>query len=156
MPFYQQIVTLKPRTNPVDITRIFRKLASNILMQGGMVRAVTNHGVRVLPYRFHSKYIVSETESRWFSSGRWVSAYFDVHPDVAKRCEELLFDEDTVLRVSTLRPRTKMDAMRSTHLKSNPWEIERAKRLGIPIDSKCYTPGPNASIGSNTRRIGSA
>lgn len=70
--------------------------------------------------------------------------------------QELLFDEDTVLRVSTLRPRTKMDAMRSTHLKSNPWEIERAKRLGIPIDSKCYTPGPNASIGSNTRRIGSA
>lgn len=82
-----QIVTLKPRTNPVDLSRIFRKLAENVLQDGGMVRAVTNHGIRVLPYRFHSKHNVSETESRWFTSGRWVSAYFDCHPTIAKKME---------------------------------------------------------------------
>lgn len=64
--------------------------------------------------------------------------------------QEILWEEDKVLRVSTLRPRTKMDAIRSTHLKSNPWEIERAKRLGIPIDFKAYTPGPVATIEERT------
>lgn len=83
----RQIVTLKPRTNPVDLTRIFRMVAKNVLEDGGIVRAVTNHGIRVLPYRFHSKHNVSDHESRWFTSGRWVSAYYDVNPSVAKRME---------------------------------------------------------------------
>lgn len=82
-----QIVTLKPRTNPIDLTRIFRKVANRVLDEGGNVRAVVNHGIRILPYRFHSKHSVSESENRWFSSGRWISAYYDAHPAVVKEVE---------------------------------------------------------------------
>lgn len=51
------------------------------------MRSVANHGVRVLPYRFHSKHDIKEKDERWFSSGRWASAYYDASPAVAKKME---------------------------------------------------------------------
>lgn len=82
-----QIVTLRPRTNPSDLTAIFRRAATVILQEGGVVRSVANHGIRVLPYRFHSKHDIKEDDKRWFCSGRWVSAYYDANPAVAQRME---------------------------------------------------------------------
>ncbi|CAM9533199.1 unnamed protein product, partial [Discosporangium mesarthrocarpum] len=122
-----QIVTLKPRTNPIDLTRIFRKLASQIVDNGGVVRSVHNHGIRPCPYRFHSKHAVGD-ESRWFSSGRWVSAYYDANPEIMDRMEKYLWKEDRVLRVTTLKPRVRMDAITSMHSRSNPWDIELRAR----------------------------
>lgn len=83
----RQIVTLRPRTNPADLTNIFRRAAAAILHEGGVVRSVANHGIRVLPYRFHSRHDIQENDNRWFSSGRWVSAYYDASPAVAKKME---------------------------------------------------------------------
>lgn len=51
------------------------------------MRSVANHGIRVLPYRFHSKHDIKEKDDRWFSSGRWASAYYDASPAVAKKME---------------------------------------------------------------------
>lgn len=62
-------------------------MASNVLQEGGVVRSVANHGIRVLPYRFHSKHDLGEETSRWFCSARWASAYFDAKPAVAERME---------------------------------------------------------------------
>lgn len=84
---HDQIVTLRPRTNPTDLTNIFRRAAAVILEEGGVVRSVANHGIRVLPYRFHSKHDIKEKDDRWFCSGRWASAYYDASPAVAKKME---------------------------------------------------------------------
>ncbi|CBN74627.1 conserved unknown protein [Ectocarpus siliculosus] len=142
MVFYQQIVTLRPRTNPTDLTNIFRRAAAVILEEGGVVRSVANHGVRVLPYRFHSKHDIKEKDDRWFSSGRWASAYYDASPAVAKKMEEQLWAEDKVIRVSTRRPATKMDRIASTHERSNPWDMEWRNRNGIeqPVHNRRRTP----------------
>lgn len=86
-PVVVKIVTLRPRTNPSDLTAIFRRAASVILQEGGVVRSIANHGVRVLPYRFHSRHDLKEDDKRWFSSGRWASAYYDASPGVAERME---------------------------------------------------------------------
>lgn len=51
------------------------------------MRSVANHGIRVLPYRFHSKHDIKENDNRWFSSGRWASAYYDASPAVARKME---------------------------------------------------------------------
>lgn len=51
------------------------------------MRSVANHGIRVLPYRFHSKHDIKENDNRWFSSGRWASAYYDGSPAVAQKME---------------------------------------------------------------------
>lgn len=51
------------------------------------MRSVVNHGIRVLPYRFHSRHDIKEKDNRWFSSGRWASAYYDASPAVAKKME---------------------------------------------------------------------
>ncbi|CAN0560350.1 unnamed protein product, partial [Ectocarpus sp. 12 AP-2014] len=137
-----KIVTLRPRTNPTDLTNIFRRAAAVILEEGGVVRSVANHGVRVLPYRFHSKHDIKEKDDRWFSSGRWASAYYDASPAVAKKMEEQLWAEDKVIRVSTRRPSTKMDRIASTHERSNPWDMEWRKRNGIeqPVHNRRRTP----------------
>ena len=82
-----QIVTLRPRTNPTDLTNIFRRAAAVILQEGGVVRSVANHGIRVLPYRFHSRHDIKENDDRWFASGRWASAYYDASPAVAEKME---------------------------------------------------------------------
>ncbi|CAM9188726.1 unnamed protein product, partial [Choristocarpus tenellus] len=118
-----QLVTLKPRTNPTDLTRIFRWVAKAVIDQGGVVRSVHNHGVKPLPYQFHSKHAVGD-ESRWFSSGRWVSTYFDANPATMQKVEKAVWKEDRVLRVTTIKPSIRMDKITSTHLPSNPWEIE--------------------------------
>lgn len=41
----------------------------------------------MLPYRFHSRHDIKEKDDRWFSSGRWASAYYDASPAVAERME---------------------------------------------------------------------
>ena len=58
-----------------------------ILHEGGVVRSIANHGIRVLPYRFHSMHDIKENDVRWFSSGRWISAYYDASPAVAEKME---------------------------------------------------------------------
>ncbi|CAM9224712.1 unnamed protein product, partial [Pylaiella littoralis] len=137
-----QIVTLRPRTNPTDLTNIFRRAAAVVLEEGGVVRSVVNHGIRVLPYRFHSRHDIKENDNRWFTSGRWASAYYDASPAVAKKMEQQLWAEDKVIRVSTRRPSTKMDRISSTHERSNPWDMEWRKRNGIeqPVHNRRRTP----------------
>lgn len=82
-----QVVALRPRTNPSDLTAIFRRAAALVLQEGGVVRSVANHGIRVLPYRFHSRHDVREGDQRWFGSARWASTYYDASPDVAEQME---------------------------------------------------------------------
>lgn len=56
-----------------------------------MVRSIANHGIRVLPYRFHSRHDIKENDVRWFSSGRWISAYYDASPAVAEIMEVCIY-----------------------------------------------------------------
>ncbi|CAM9384019.1 unnamed protein product [Laminaria digitata] len=85
---------------------------------------------------------IKENDVRWFSSGRWISAYYDASPAVAERMEKQLWAEDKVVRVATVRPSTKMDRIASTHERSNPWDMEWRRRNGIdqPVHNRRRTP----------------
>ncbi|CAM9775109.1 unnamed protein product [Chrysoparadoxa australica] len=124
MPFYHQVAVLKPTLQPHDLTRIYRRVCKEILKSGGIVRCVEHHGLRSLPYRFQSKHQV-ENEERYYKEGRWVSAYFDCAPKGLSAIHEVLRVEEGILRYTNLRPKTKLDLIR-THHKSNPWNPEYA------------------------------
>lgn len=49
MPLYQQVVLLNPKASVNTLTGLFRKHARKVFELGGNIRAIENHGVRVLP-----------------------------------------------------------------------------------------------------------
>ncbi|CAM9494702.1 unnamed protein product, partial [Phaeothamnion confervicola] len=118
-PFALQIVVWKPRTSPAELTRVYRRLAKTVIRMGGVVRQVENHGERRAPYRFRSR-TMSADLVRYHASARWVSAYYDADSSVKDELDRQLKVEENMLRMTTLRPQTKMDKVAS-HMKYNPW-----------------------------------
>lgn len=51
MPLYHQILLINPAKSPTLVAEMFRRYARFVIAEGGVLRGIENHGVRVLPAR---------------------------------------------------------------------------------------------------------
>jgi ribosomal protein S6 len=51
MPTYQQILVALPKCDKTELCNIVRRYANVVLENGGVLRGVDNHGLRMLPER---------------------------------------------------------------------------------------------------------
>lgn len=49
MPLYHHLIMALPRSTPEALTEVFRRYAKTVILNGGNIRAIENHGVRELP-----------------------------------------------------------------------------------------------------------
>ncbi len=51
MPLYQQIILVAPKQGLDKVQEVFKNYVLTVLRNGGVVRAIENHGIRPLPER---------------------------------------------------------------------------------------------------------
>jgi ribosomal protein S6 len=112
------------------LTNIVKKISHEIVDNGGIVRAVHNHGIRDLPHRFRAKY-PDRQGNRYFTKGRFFSLYYDCNPTTMRQVEQLLSMEEDVLRKTHLRARSPLDAVNNMREKRNPYIQEVLKQEEI-------------------------
>ena len=103
-----------------ELTNLFRKCAKLVLEQGGVFRSCENYGLKRLPHRMTSRHASAGMEGRYNYFGRHVAMHYDCAPNAKPQLEFLLKQHVDVLRVTTLKPRTRMDKVNSKKT-SNPW-----------------------------------
>ncbi|KAJ8609458.1 hypothetical protein CTAYLR_005428 [Chrysophaeum taylorii] len=120
MPLYHSIVTTTALMQPRDLTNLFRRCAKQINAQGGVFRSCENYGLKAFPHRVRSRHASAGSENRYHYFGRKVAMYYDCSATTLTLVEHSLKMNEGVLRVHTLRPKTKMDKVNSLR-KDNPW-----------------------------------
>ena len=127
---YRQIGSLELLFVVTDfhaLSDIMKKMALEVVENGGIVRAVHNHGIRSLPHRFKARYADKEG-NRYYSNGRFVSFYYDSNPATMRQVEQVLKLEEDVLRNTHLKARSILDYVNITHEAKNPY-IQEVKRM---------------------------
>mmetsp|Transcript_10629 Transcript_10629/g.22342 ORF Transcript_10629/g.22342 Transcript_10629/m.22342 type:complete len:158 (-) Transcript_10629:148-621(-) len=118
MPLYHSVIITLAEMPKREVADMLKKSCHTIFDNGGWVRAAENHGVRDLPYRMRSPY--SSEEERYQKSARYLSLYFDAHPNTKGDMELALRLNEKVLRFNTFRQYSVADEVRSLQRK-NVW-----------------------------------
>mmetsp|Transcript_22939 Transcript_22939/g.35310 ORF Transcript_22939/g.35310 Transcript_22939/m.35310 type:complete len:136 (+) Transcript_22939:113-520(+) len=128
MVFYELLMTTKDVIPYKALTELTKSIAHKVVENGGIVRGVQNHGIRVLPNRFRARYPDETTGSRYFQKGRFISLYYDSSPKVMSEVGSLVKMHDDVLRETHLKVRNKMWYVNIVNEKKNPY-IQRVKAM---------------------------
>eukprot|EP00622_Pseudochattonella_farcimen_P003292 FR738432.1.p1 GENE.FR738432.1~~FR738432.1.p1 ORF type:complete len:158 (+),score=19.89 FR738432.1:122-595(+) len=130
MPLYHSVIVTLAKMPAKETVKMLKDSCHTIFDNGGWVRACENHGVRPLPYRFRSPY--SPEEERYQRSARFLSLYYDSHPNTKVDMELNLRLNEKVLRFMTFRKPSVADEVRSQQRK-NVWNaranVEVEKRM---------------------------
>lgn len=102
------------------LTRLVKNVSLKVVENGGVVRSIRNHGIRDLPHRFRAKY-PDTLGNRYYKKGRFLSIYYDASPLTMRQVESLISMDDTVLRQTHLKTRSKLDYVNVTNPKYNPY-----------------------------------
>jgi ribosomal protein S6 len=103
-----------------SLTALMKQVSMKIVENGGIVRSIQNHGVREFPHRVKAKYPDFRTGQRYYDQGRYISVYYDSNPVTQKNVEIILQRSEDVLRMSTLRARSKLDYITMEREGKNP------------------------------------
>lgn len=110
MPFYHHLITFKPYARPADLSKFFTNLTKFVAARQGVVRGVENHGVRAVAHRIKAPQR-TEAEPRYNTEARFVTAHIDIGSMHASELIAEVRKNDDVLRLTVLKPPTKMDAV---------------------------------------------
>ena len=133
MVFYEAVVTTKWTTHFHDLTRLVKNMSLEIVNNGGVVRAVHNHGVRDLPHRFKARYR-DAAGKRYFRKGRFFSVYYESNPEVRDQVEQICKLNEEVLRSTTLKARSILDVVNVQVPKKNPFLTKEHRHSGIDFE----------------------
>jgi len=103
-----------------------RKVCYEVVDNGGIVRAVHNHGIRDLPHRFKAKF-ADKRGNRYYGKGRFISLYYDSNPSTMRQVEQLLTMDEDVLRNTHLKARSVLDFVNVDRERRNPY-VQQVKR----------------------------
>jgi ribosomal protein S6 len=101
-------------------------MSYKVVEGGGIVRSIRNHGIRDLPHRFRAKFPDTQG-NRYYQKGRFISFYYDASPGTMRQVESVISMDDTVLRQTHLRARSKLDFVNNPNENQNPY-IKRVLR----------------------------
>ena len=102
------------------LTRLVKKVSHQVVDGGGIVRSIRNHGIRDLPHRFRAKFPDTQG-NRYYKKGRFISIYYDASPGTMRQVESVITLDDTVLRQTHLKARSKLDYVNNPNERKNPY-----------------------------------
>ena len=119
MPLYQQLILCMPKFPNEGLVDLFKRHAKLIMINGGVVRIIENHGIRYLPERAKRRYAtLSGHRLTW--NARFVTATFDASPYCLSEAERFLRNEEGVLRFHSMKQDSAIERIRSRNWR-NPY-----------------------------------
>jgi ribosomal protein S6 len=114
------------------LTNLMKKVSHEVVGNGGIVRAIHNHGIRDLPHRFKAKF-PDKQGNRYYQKGRFISVYYDSSPATMRQVEQVLKMDEEVLRNTHLKTRSILDFVNIAREERNPFikqvnQIQREQR----------------------------
>jgi ribosomal protein S6 len=103
-----------------ELTQLVKKMSLTVVNNGGIVRAIHNHGIRDLPHRFRARY-PDRMGNRYYTKGRFFSFYYNCNPYTVRQLENMLVMEPDVLRKMNLRARSSLDVVNIVKEDRNPY-----------------------------------
>ena len=115
------------------LTKLVKDISHKVVVNGGIVRSIQNHGIRDLPHRFRSKFPDKEG-TRYYEKGRFISVYYDASPTTMQEVETVISRNTVVLRSTHLKARNKLWEVNIAREDKNPWikkvlEMEEAEKM---------------------------
>jgi|UPI000581A5F7 ribosomal protein S6 len=120
MVFYECVLTAKNTAHFHTLTELMKKLSTEVVKGGGIVRGIHNHGIRDLPHRFQARYADSQG-NRYYQKGRFISIYYDSNPTTMRQVEQTLSMDENVLRNTHLKARSVLDYVNIAREERNPY-----------------------------------
>jgi small subunit ribosomal protein S6 len=102
------------------LTKLVKCVSHKVVEGGGIVRSIRNHGIRDLPHRFRAKFPDTQG-NRYYTKGRFISVYYDASPGTMRQVESVISMDDTVLRQTHLKARSKLDFVNHPKQAQNPY-----------------------------------
>ena len=91
MPCYRLLCLARPETTPEYLAKMFKDVARLVYREKGVVREVSNLGIRPLAYRMKNR-------RQYFEDARWLQAVYDVSPAALGEVEKMLKQEEAVIK----------------------------------------------------------
>lgn len=110
-----------------QLSTLAKNFSREIVKEGGVVRAVHNHGIRDLPHRFKARY-ADQQGVRYYRKGRFISIYFDSNPYAMQSAENTLALDPEVLRYTNLKARSALSYVNEAREDRNPY-IKRVLQM---------------------------
>lgn len=107
-----------------------KRLSTEIVGGGGIVRGIHNHGIRDLPHRFRARF-ADRFGNRYYNKGRFISVYYDSNPSTMRQVETILTMDEEVLRNTHLKARSIVDFVNTAREERNPYvkQVKKADAL---------------------------
>ena len=111
-----------PKCIPVfdQLSSLAKNFSLAVVKEGGVVRAIHNHGIRDLPHRFKARY-ADQQGVRYYRKGRFISIYYDSNPYAMRLAENTLALDPEVLRFTNLKARSPLNYVNETREDRNPY-----------------------------------
>jgi ribosomal protein S6 len=117
------------------LTALMKEISLKIVINGGIVRSIQNHGIRQLPHRFKSKYADREG-NRYYEKGRFISVFYDANPNVMRQVQGILNLDDQILRTTHLRASNKFGEVNNLRENKNPYIQDILEELRLEGSSR--------------------
>jgi ribosomal protein S6 len=120
-----------------QLTDLMKKVATEVVEGGGIVRAVHNHGIRDLPHRFQAKF-ADRQGVRYYQKGRFISVYYESNPITMRQVEQVLNMNEEVLRNTHLKTRSIVDFVNISRHDRNPYIQKVVRQMSDSINTNSH------------------